>query len=160
MKFGDTNTLIIGYGNTLRNDDGVGYRLAERIATLSLLGLEVLASHQLTPDLAEAIAKVNLVIFADASADTSLKQVTVKNLGVEMVEFSSSHSCHPSYLLQLAKTLYGYSPKAYWLMLPCADFGLGETLSAKARQSQRDAFTIIQYLLLEHNFKVSKRLNN
>ncbi len=147
MKSGDTSTLIIGYGNTLRNDDGVGYRLAERIATLSLPRLETLALHQLTPDLAETIAQVSLVIFADAFADTSLEQVTVKSLGVEVVEFNSSHSCHPSYLLRLAKTLYGHAPKAYWLMLPCSDFSLGGTLSAKAQLSMSHAFAIIQDLL-------------
>ncbi|MGA1285390.1 MAG: hypothetical protein ACO34J_15215 [Prochlorothrix sp.] len=58
-------TLIIGYGNTLREDDGVGYCMAEAIAQWNLTGIESKAVHQLTPDLAAHLAEVDRVIFID-----------------------------------------------------------------------------------------------
>ena len=38
-------TLIIGYGNTLRSDDGVGPRLAQTVADWRLPGVRSLALH-------------------------------------------------------------------------------------------------------------------
>jgi Ni,Fe-hydrogenase maturation factor len=61
--------LVIGYGNTLRRDDGVGVRAAELIAADPRLAhARVLAVHQLTPELALDIGAVSLVIFVDADA--------------------------------------------------------------------------------------------
>src|SRR5215472_4005839 len=60
--------LIIGYGNPLRADDGVGWRMACRLGELVRdEPFEVLAVHQLTPELAEPISRAELVIFVDAS---------------------------------------------------------------------------------------------
>jgi len=58
-------TFIIGYGNTLREDDGVGYCMAETIAQWNLTGIASKAVHQLTPDLAAHLAEVDRVIFID-----------------------------------------------------------------------------------------------
>ena len=45
--------LIIGYGNPLRADDGVGWQAARRLAELRQDEfVETLALHQLTPELA------------------------------------------------------------------------------------------------------------
>lgn len=60
------HTLIIGYGNTLRQDDGVGYRMAETIDRWDLPGVISRSVHQLTPDLAAELASVQRAIFIDA----------------------------------------------------------------------------------------------
>ena len=56
-------TLIIGYGSTLRCDDGIGYIIAEQLmdeppSQISDLKsqIDVIARHQLTPDLADAVS--------------------------------------------------------------------------------------------------------
>ncbi|MEI8198364.1 MAG: hypothetical protein WCI73_20925, partial [Phycisphaerae bacterium] len=42
--------LVIGYGNTMRGDDGVGVQIATALAApLAAGGSEALASHQLLP---------------------------------------------------------------------------------------------------------------
>ncbi len=59
--------LVIGYGNTLRRDDGVGVRAAELMAAdPRFAGVEVLTAYQLTPELSLDIATASLVIFVDA----------------------------------------------------------------------------------------------
>jgi hydrogenase maturation protease len=63
-----TRALIIGYGCPLRGDDAFGWHAAHRL--LKLAGndsVQVLATHQLTPELAEPISHADLVIFIDAS---------------------------------------------------------------------------------------------
>jgi hydrogenase maturation protease len=52
MTMNNFKILLIGYGNTLRNDDGVGVRIAEIIAEENRPHVQVIATHQLTPELA------------------------------------------------------------------------------------------------------------
>lgn len=59
--------LVIGYGNELRGDDGVGPKVAEAVEAWKLAGVSVLALRQLTPELAADLAVVRRVIFVDAA---------------------------------------------------------------------------------------------
>ena len=63
--------LVIGYGNTLRRDDGVGPKLADAVAALGLTGVRTLACALLTPELAEAVSQAQRVIFVDAAVDSN-----------------------------------------------------------------------------------------
>lgn len=61
------HTLIIGYGNPLRGDDGLGWHVAQRLAAvLPQHRARIEVCHQLTPELAEPISRADLVIFIDA----------------------------------------------------------------------------------------------
>jgi hypothetical protein len=53
----ETEILVIGYGNTLRGDDGVGPRVAEAIEELNLPGVRTLVCQLLTPEFADPIAR-------------------------------------------------------------------------------------------------------
>ena len=57
--------LVIGIGNTLRGDDGVGWWLAQR-AERWRPAVQVRVVQQLTPELAAELAPVNRVLFIDA----------------------------------------------------------------------------------------------
>ena len=51
------SVLVIGYGNALRSDDGVGPAVASALSSdVRAFGLTVLQRHQLTPDLAPEFA--------------------------------------------------------------------------------------------------------
>ncbi len=67
----DAADLVIGIGNPLRGDDGVGWWLAERAeqlppATPTGSALLVRAVQQLTPELSGELAAVRRVLFIDA----------------------------------------------------------------------------------------------
>ena len=47
-------TLVLGYGNRSRTDDGVGWFVLERLEELGLPNVELHTSHQLDVDHAEA----------------------------------------------------------------------------------------------------------
>ena len=61
--------LIIGFGNSLRRDDGAGPALANMVlAHESFEDIRIIKAHQLTPELAEEVAApdVSAVIFMDS----------------------------------------------------------------------------------------------
>ena len=115
-----TETLYIGYGNSLRGDDGVGLFVAQR--------LRGLAVHQLTPDLAEPISKAAKVIFIDA--DVTLAPGEVRRAPVVDAQSSLGHHCTPGELLSIARLLYGAAPPAELISIGIESAELRESLSA------------------------------
>ena len=59
-------TLVIGYGNMLRCDDGAGPQAADRIAA-TYPHIDCLSLTELTPELAETVSHYDRVLFVDAS---------------------------------------------------------------------------------------------
>jgi hydrogenase maturation protease len=123
--------LVIGYGNTLRGDDGAGPAVAEAVAALGLPGVRVLAVPQLTPELAELLAEACLALFVDASAE---KAGEVEVLPVQPAQGTASlcHTSDPGVLLALAWALYGACPPASIVRVPAVCFQFGATMSPPA----------------------------
>lgn len=126
--------LIVGYGNTLRRDDGLGVALAEAVAAENLPGVSVLTCHQLAPELAEPVSRAAAVVFVDAAVSEA-GPVRLRRLRPTTSAPVGSHECSPESILGLARTLYGRVPPAWLLPLPGEDFGLGEGLSARGSRS-------------------------
>ena len=124
--------LVIGYGNTLRRDDGVGPRVAESIAARALPGVQALACALLTPELAQPVARSRVVVFVDAAVDAP-RQVQFRSLEPADSCPILAHAADPRTLLALARDLFGHAPEAWWLTIPIEDLGTGEELSALAR---------------------------
>src|SRR5579863_2441204 len=62
-----SRTLIIGIGNPLRGDDGLGWRAVESLRQIaSLQEVETVTCHQLTPEMAESVSRAERVVFIDA----------------------------------------------------------------------------------------------
>jgi hydrogenase maturation protease len=127
--------LIIGWGNPLRGDDGLGWRAAERLAQLLDSNAAVVrVAHQLMPEFAEEISRSEVVIFIDAACDNETGE-----LRFERVEPRSSpsapfsHQLDPAALLNMARTLYGLCPDAYLFTVAGRSFGFGEELSPEVR---------------------------
>jgi len=125
--------LLIGYGNTLRRDDGLGPRVADTIAALALPGVRALPCALLTPELAEPIARARVVIFVDAAVDAP-RQVQLRKLHPADASGSLTHAPDPRTLLALARDLFGHAPEAWCLTIPIENLGLGEELSPLARR--------------------------
>lgn len=124
-------TLILGYGNPMRSDDGIGWRVAEDLSSqLNSPEIEVLQCQQLTPELAERISKVKLVIFIDAVAGTRSGEWTCREVMPATENAAFSHSSSPAGLLALARTLYGAAPQAYFFTMCGKSFDHGDSLSA------------------------------
>jgi hydrogenase maturation protease len=125
--------LVIGYGNTLRRDDGVGPRVADAVATLALPGVRALACPLLTPELAEAISRARVAIFVDAAVDAP-REVQLRKLAPADTSQIMTHAASPATLLALARDVFGHAPEAWWLTIPGEDLSLGEELSPLAQR--------------------------
>jgi len=125
--------LVIGYGNTLRRDDGVGPKVAEAVAKLALPGVRALACPLLTPELAEAVSRARIVIFVDAAVDAP-REVQMRALAPADSSQVMAHAASPATVLALARDVFGRAPEAWWLTIPVEDLGLGEELSPLAQR--------------------------
>ena len=122
--------LVVGYGNALRSDDGIGWHAAERLAGDERLnGVVVMQRHQLTPELALDISAASLVVFIDASRDLPPGSVDVGRVERAGAGPTSSHHLSPPALVALAHELYGQSPAAFAVGCGVASLELGDQLS-------------------------------
>jgi hydrogenase maturation protease len=151
LRFHATNMiLIIAYGNDLREDDGAGLILAERLAcTWRLRGTpaHLVAVHQLAPELAADILEkdVTAVVFADARVSTSPGDGDVSVAPLEPAAEQSpslGHHVQPEVLLSYARLLVAADslPPAWLVTVPGMAFGYGERLSEVAQAAIRRAF--------------------
>ncbi len=139
-------TLVAGFGNVFRRDDGVGPAVVNALraqlgrAPLAALddgfddlghAVDTVILHQLVPELAETIKNYALVIFVDAHVGNLPDDIRVEALDVTYTQPFVSHQIHPSTVLALARQMYGYAPRAVLLSIRGYDFDFGEGLSAQ-----------------------------
>jgi hydrogenase maturation protease len=168
----ETELLVIGYGNSLRRDDGVGPRVAEAVEELHLPGVRTLATHQLSPEHAEPVARARRVVFVDAIvnaggqwqviSDKKIWQATsgekschpapdtghVQWRKLEPGETSQlmAHAADPRTLLALARDVFGHAPEAWWLTIPAVKLGFGTDFSPETEAGFHTAIAEIRKL--------------
>jgi hydrogenase maturation protease len=112
--------LVIGIGNSLRGDDGIGALLAQQVGGRSV--------QQLTPELAAELAELEAVLFIDA-------WLAPPGAAPELIPIApaaaaaDSHRLGPAQLLALSKALYGHAPAVQLLRVPAYRFEHGTALS-------------------------------
>jgi hydrogenase maturation protease len=129
--------LVIGYGNTVRRDDGAGVRAAELIEE-QFPDVDCLCVHDLRPELSSTVAQYDTVIFLDAAAGrTVLNSREVRPL--LPVPGFFTHVFTPETVLGLCKELSGTTPsKSLVVEIPAYEFGFGDELSpGTAREVQK-----------------------
>jgi hydrogenase maturation protease len=127
-------TLILAIGNPLRGDDGLGWRAAERLATV-LRGPEVriIAIHQLTPDLAEPAGRAETVIFVDAEEGDPPGRIACRRIVPEdPLPGAFSHHLTPPALMAWTRAVYGSCPAAFLFTVRVRCFDCAENLSPPA----------------------------
>ena len=139
----DTKILVIGYGNTLRGDDGVGPRVAEAVGKLNLPGVQTLNCPLLTPELADPIARAAKVIFVDAAVDAPFA-VQWRKLEPNETSQLMAHAADPRTMLALARDVFGRVPEAWWLTIPAVDLGFSEEFSPAVQRGFAEAMEKIQ----------------
>lgn len=122
--------LILGYGNPLRSDDGLGWRAAENLAEkFASAEVEIRTCHQLVPELADALSRVETAFFIDAACDGEPGEVKCAPVIPQGETPSFSHQLTPAAVLDWARHLYGRYPRAFALSVCGQRFDLGENLS-------------------------------
>ncbi len=155
-------TLIIGYGNFDRQDDGVAWHVLAEVARR--LGCAVpfspeeefptnggtpdfLFELQLTPELAETLAQYERVCFVDAHTGAVPHDVNVSEIAAEFQASPLTHHLTPQSLLTFAQTLYNVRPEAILVSVRGYQFGFERTLStSSAELAQEAAEKIVEWV--------------
>ncbi|MGO9244805.1 MAG: hydrogenase maturation protease [Verrucomicrobiia bacterium] len=140
-------TLVLGYGNRSRMDDGVGWFVLESLQELGLPNVELQTSHQLDVDHAELITGFDEVIFVDAAVPQSPQPIAVTVVQTCFRSHAVAHYLTPSDLLALAQTLFGRAPRGILFSIRGSDFNFGTTLSPATERAARDVVHQIEELL-------------
>jgi len=148
--------LLIGCGNTLRRDDGLGPYIVENMrGEVEQYGMDIqfLAMPQLDIILASQMSKVELVIFVDARVDDSeelVKSESIKPVPGLLVPFHTSHTLTMSMLLRIVQDWYGATPLCHAVMPKGYEFDLSETISDKAQLVVEKTKDRIKEILVQH----------
>jgi hydrogenase maturation protease len=123
--------LVVGYGNSLRSDDGVGWHVARLLDVDPRLdGATVLARHQLTPELAADVSRASLVVLVDAATAGDPGSVSVRRIRPRPATPTTwSHHLDPETLAGLAETLYGAVPSIVLVSVAASSVAEGDRLS-------------------------------
>jgi hydrogenase maturation protease len=132
---GTGGALLIGIGNPLRGDDGVGWHLVEG------LGLQ---RHQLTPELAEAVAAAERLLIVDAWLAPPQSRCELRPLLASDGWERDTHRVAPARLLALAEQLFDRRVPAHELLVPAFDFAWGERFSPQLRRRLPEARRLLR----------------
>lgn len=143
------SVLFIGYGNPGRRDDGLGPALAAAVEELGIPGVTTDADYQLTVEDAEAAARHDVVVFADADT-AGPEPFSFRELAPKSGLSFTSHSVDPRAVLALASELFGARPRGYLLGIRGYEFNeFRESLSPRAGANLAAALAFIEPVLRE-----------
>lgn len=140
--------LLLACGNSLRQDDAVGLRIAEAAEHLvPATQLRVVAAQQFTPEMAAEMAETELVIFVDADAADEPGAIRVTPVAAS-TQPPDTHHLDPPALLALAASVCGHAPAhAFALTVGASHFCYGEEISGPLRQAVRKAVRLVTSLV-------------
>lgn len=147
MKEINKQILIIGYGNTLRNDDGAGPFVAGELNRKYGNKINIIETHQLLPEIAENISKHKIIIFIDAFISDKNYEVIVEKIELQNNYFSFSHIYSAETLMSISKELYNTNAEAYIIKIPAVDFNFGDKLSEVTKTKCFEAIKKIENLI-------------
>lgn len=138
--------LVIGFGNPLHSDDGVGPVVAGEAGRR--FDVAVLAPHQLLPEHTDIVRRAMAVIFVDATFGTGETPGNVTCSQVKGAEFPSyDHQISPADLLALTRKAFGWEPKAWLITVAASTFEFGTQLSAPVAAAVPQVIELIQTIL-------------
>lgn len=141
-------TLVLGVGNTLRRDDGVGHAIVEALRQRDFPDAQVASVHQLTPELADDLSASDVVVFVDATVDA--KDLVVATVQPEdTVSSPLDHATEPAGLVAFTRQQYGRAPEAWVVGIPAHDLGHGEGLSDKTLPYLKPAIEAVTRIIVQ-----------
>ena len=141
--------LVIGYGNPLRSDDGVGPAIVRSLdeSLHDAARLTCLAAFQLTPELADDISRTDCVYFVDASVAIPPGDITVSRVVASVRRQGAlGHEMSPEELMALSQIMQGpdaATPEAWAIGIGVCSLEYGQSLTAPVA---RAAGRIVEFL--------------
>jgi len=141
--------LVIGFGNPLRTDDGIGWRAVEQLRGhyTDQAAIDFIACHQLYPELCETIAAASCVLFIDAVEIGIPGQVEIRSLEPRSLPSAFTHELDPASVLASTLDLYGEIPPARLITVCGQSFAVGTQLTPAVEGSLSHLHRLIEQLL-------------
>ncbi len=158
-------TLLIGYGNPDREDDGVAWHILRALTVK--MGLTAPSSYedefpqnalmdfafylQLTPEMAEEISAYEYVCFVDAHTGAIPEPVRLIGVDSDFQRSPFTHHLTPQSLMSMCETLYGKKPDAALLSVLGYRFLFTQQLSEETQALVPQAVDLIWEWFGERN---------
>jgi hydrogenase maturation protease len=157
-------TLVIGYGNPDRQDDGVAYAvvnaLRQRLGQVRLgedeTGLEQVGAGmdsvfllQLAPELLDVAAEYQRLIFVDAHVYPDAEDVRCVPVQPEYATAAFTHHMTPALFLALLQTLYACQSEGHIVSVRGQSFDFERELTLATAQRVAPAVERIRALLVD-----------
>jgi hydrogenase maturation protease len=139
-------TLVIGYGNDSRNDDGIGWFVVAELQRRALPGVTFETAHQLEVDFAETVRDYDRVVFVDAAIPESPRAWWREDVVPGFQSHAVAHFLTPGDVLGLCRTLSDHAPTGVLFSIRGHDFNFGTTFSPATRQA---AGEVVQQIATE-----------
>jgi len=142
MGYGKIKTIcILGVGNTIRGDDGIGSYICSIIEQMQVPGITTMRVQQLDAEMVEDLLHFDHVLITDASING--KDVELYELFPDVVPpLSSSHHLNASMLGALAQKVYRKNLSLFICAVRGYDFEIGDLLSEKAKANCTKAISL------------------
>ena len=135
----------------MRSDDGLGWHAAQYLRGHLTSGqAQVIAAHQLAPEMAQAVAEASVVIFIDAEEGATPGRVSAR-LVLPRAEAprTFSHDLSPAALVACARLLFRKTPLAHLVTVSALEFRPGETLTRPVADAVPSVVREVERLLAE-----------
>lgn len=100
---------IVGYGNSLRGEDGFGVDVIEELEKFSLKSTKLISKIQLTPEIVLELLDADEIIFIDTCYDEKSEYKLACSIS-EQNNFSLTHHISPKTIIHILKNLYSKNP--------------------------------------------------
>ncbi len=130
--------FIIGYGNPLRSDDGIGIFVANCLSQKNLTGIKIMTAHQLHVEFLDEAVRYKATILIDASSqqeDVSFRKIESSGYS----QIPSTRHLTPELFFELGKAVYGKDLNLYLCSLKGECFEIGHIFSDLAYQRAQKA---------------------
>jgi hydrogenase maturation protease len=149
-----TKTLIVGYGNADRQDDGaswhilvgIAHRLGRPVPNLPEDGflpeeedVDLWYVLQLAPEMAEDFSRYHRILFVDAHTGAIPHEILLQPVENSPASSSFTHHMTPAACMALTEAIYHRSPEAVLLSVRGYSFGFTRELSERTTELVQQA---------------------
>jgi hydrogenase maturation protease len=138
------STLLIGIGNSGRQDDGLGWAFLDAIQAWGQFRGDLTYRYQMQVEDAELVSQYEQVVFVDAHHG-ALPGGFAWQTCVPSEDFEfTTHVLPPQAVLYLCKDLYGKTPQGSVLLLEGTEWELRIGLTERGKEILAEAFATFQ----------------
>ena len=149
--------VIIGYGNPGRQDDGLGFLMAEGIEALGLPFVTSEADLQLQIEDAATISEHDIAVFVDASIDGPEPFSVAQIIPSKEITFTS-HSVSPETIVAICEDHMKKMPQVWLVGIRGYSFEFEEGLTPEATENFEAAFSFLTEKLTAWAARPTSRL--